>query len=549
MVYTNAELTQVFWTLTDGASPDASASASLAFAAAANAAGDISDVQALQLAANTAQLRAATDVIFITQGFYAGALPNQAAIDALINDPAQGFGASAGGQTLENRLYDAALKLVGAPGSAGYAAFTAKYGALSLEDTVTAAGLEILGSAAAPGFNNKYPLSAIVEQIPALQAVAAARAAPGADLDLAAKAVITAYVLAQSLRTDTGVFAQALDSYHASLAPNGAASLNVLAAFAPGDAFQPAFAPFADGQVYAAGGPSLISLGVAAGAVANVSVGAGATVTVTGDLAVNTGQFAVSVAGGAPTGGDVLNFNVVGQSRAGALTVSAPNVEVVNLHGTAAAPNAVLSLSLTDAALVTLNIAGGQAVSYAAPSYKTDAGATGGALRLVDASHASASVVIDLTGTGDVANDSATGGVRVLGSAAADTFLVRNYASVTGGGGADLVVVAAPVSVSAISAVTDAHAGLVVAFAGVAGASFAAGPLQAGSVRAGLDAAAAAGPGVVSWFQSGGDTYVVADHSDAATYQAGSDVVLRLVGLHDLSSSNLNAQGALVLGG
>ena len=65
----------------------------------------------------------------------------------------------------------------------------------------------------------------------------------------------------------------------------------------------------------------------------------------------------------------------------------------------------------------------------------------------------------------------------------------------------------------------------------------------------GLDQAAAAGPGVVSYFQSGGDTYVVADASSANTFQFGTDIAIRLIGTHNLSASTINAAGAIVLGG
>ena len=65
----------------------------------------------------------------------------------------------------------------------------------------------------------------------------------------------------------------------------------------------------------------------------------------------------------------------------------------------------------------------------------------------------------------------------------------------------------------------------------------------------GLNQAAARGVGVVSYFQSGGDTYVVGDASSSTTFQAGSDYVIRLIGAHNLASSTLTAQGGVVLGG
>lgn len=69
-----------------------------------------------------------------------------------------------------------------------------------------------------------------------------------------------------------------------------------------------------------------------------------------------------------------------------------------------------------------------------------------------------------------------------------------------------------------------------------------------------LDAAAAGNGstnGTISWFQFGGDTYIVQDLNAAATFQHGAsaDHVVKLVGLIDLSAATLSADPAhLTLG-
>jgi S-layer protein len=57
--------------------------------------------------------------------------------------------------------------------------------------------------------------------------------------------------------------------------------------------------------------------------------------------------------------------------------------------------------------------------------------------------------------------------------------------------------------------------------------------------------AAVAGDGstnaVISWFQVGGNTYIVEDNSASSTFQNGGDTVVKLVGLVDLSTADFAA--------
>ena len=570
MPYTTAQLTQFYATLSGGAALDAMTSAAISTAASQNATGAITDLQAFQVVANSLQVRATSDVAVTTYALYTGATPSQAGVNYLVNNPGSGYNTnyyngatgtaanpSAGGFNLENRYYNAALNLAATTGVAGNAAFVAQYGALSLAQTVATAYSQIIGTAAVGATAASAAITAITAQIPYFQAVAAARAPAGANQDIATKAVITAYILEEGVKADVGAYARALDSYNSAVAL-GTATFNtgLLTTYGVGGAsFNPAFAPLTDGQTFAAssaGNASFATVGVAGNGVATVNAGANATIVLTGDVAANNGQLVVNVANAASTAGDVLNLTYSGQTIATAASVIAANVEVVNLNASAIASapaGTALSLDLQDASLVTLNITGNERVIYSAPLYAfLDGSQTAGSLRTINASQAAAPVNIDISGTGSASNGSASGGVTVLGTTGADTVAVRNYATVTGGGGADTIVVYAPTSLSSVSSVTDDHAGVVVAFAGLPTLTFRGAALTTTSVQSGLDAAAAAGPGVVSWFQSGGDTYLVADNSATTTFQAGSDFVIRLVGLHNLAASTVSG-GAVVLGG
>jgi len=48
----------------------------------------------------------------------------------------------------------------------------------------------------------------------------------------------------------------------------------------------------------------------------------------------------------------------------------------------------------------------------------------------------------------------------------------------------------------------------------------------------------------LSWFAFGGNTYIVVDDSDNATFTAGTDGVVALTGVVDLSAASLNGAAA-----
>ena len=50
---------------------------------------------------------------------------------------------------------------------------------------------------------------------------------------------------------------------------------------------------------------------------------------------------------------------------------------------------------------------------------------------------------------------------------------------------------------------------------------------------------AGTGAAVVKWFQYDGDTYLVVDNSDNATFTNGTDFVVKFTGLLDLSAASI----------
>ena len=120
-----------------------------------------------------------------------------------------------------------------------------------------------------------------------------------------------------------------------------------------------------------------------------------------------------------------------------------------------------------------------------------------------------------------------------LGGAATDIQTVAGlYTTLTGWTAGDVINVSVPIGTSAAVSTQTAMGSALVLGGAVNFANY-------------LDAAAAgdgnAANTIISWFQLDGDTYVVQDTSAAATFQDGSDSVICLSGLVDLSNSTIAA--------
>ena len=573
MPYTASQLAQFYNNLTFGNPPSAATTAVFNTAASQNAAGTITDAQAFA-AVNymLAGVRSTVDVAVSTYALFTGATPTQAGVNYLINNPGSGYNTAyyngvggtaaapaAGGFNAENRYYNAAINLAATTGAVGNAAFVSTYGGLTLAQTISTAYNQIIGTAAVGSTAAAAAIASITSSLPYFQTLASQRVVSGNSLDIATKAIIVGYILEEGIKADVGAYAKALDGFNFALA-NGTATFNtnLLTTYgAGGTNFNTTVQPLLDGQnAGVASGATVTTVGVAPLATANIGAGANSTIAFTGDIAVNNGQLVVNVTNAATSGADVLNLNYTGQIVSTPTSIQAPGVEAVNITATTsagAAAGTTLSVDLQDAALTNLVIRGNESVAYSAPTYAfLDGTVTFGPLTSVNASQATAPVTLDASSPTTPAvspNATAGGGITLVGTTGADTFMVRNFATVTGGGGNDTIMVSQPGSIAALSVVTDDHAGVVLGFAGLKAATFRAAAITATSVQNGLDQAAALGAGTASYFQVGGDTYVVADNSAASTFQVGADFAIRLIGVHNLATTTVNGVGALVLGG
>ena len=566
MPYTAAQLSGFFTTLSRGAQPDATTAAAINIAGTQNTAGQITDAQALATVFNSTQVRATTEVAVATYAFFTGSTPSLAGIDYLVTNPGTGYNTSyyngaggtasapgVGGFDVANRYYNAAINLAGTPGSVGYNTFLAQYGGLSIPQTIATLYNQIIGNASVGATAAANAVTAITGAVGYFQQLAQARVGVGGNVDIATKAIIAAYILEEGIKADLGVYSRAIDQFDTALAQGSVqANSNLLSTYgAGGSAFNPAVGPLGDSQTFnapATAGATITTAGVAANGVATLAVGANPAILFTGDIGVNTGQLTVAQAGAAVGAADVVNLRFTVQNISTAPSLLAAGVETINVSaelGGGPAAGTTLSLDIQDLQLTTLTLGGNEPVAYSAPLYAfLDGTFSGGALRTVSAAGAGAAVNIDVSSAG-----AAGAGVSVAGSPLGDTLQFRNFASVAGGAGVDTFIAYTPTSLAAASVITDEQGGEVLGFFGVRLTAFVGQAVTAASLQAGLDAAAAGGAGRGGWFQLNGDTYVVADTSAANTFQVGADSFVRLVGMHNLASSALTAQGQIVLGG
>lgn len=286
---------------------------------------------------------------------------------------------------------------------------------------------------------------------------------------------------------------------------------------------------------------SFQTVGVTTADTATVShVGAAATITEKGDLATNHGTLTVSLADASGTA-DALTINLTDKAALAAASHTAvtsnfvlDGIENVTVNTsiqsttagvTDATATYTLNIANTDTDLASLTITGSQAVSFTSDAAFTH-------LATINASAATAGVTIDVS-----AAASTSSAITITGTVKADTFTIANNADVSGHGGNDTFVITAPTSGQTYSTIEDANTGDVLTFGGSTAFTSAKIALAGTAVfQDFLDAAAAGNAtGTVSWFQFGGNTYVVEDVNAATTFQNGSDIVVKLTGAVDLT--------------
>lgn len=235
-------------------------------------------------------------------------------------------------------------------------------------------------------------------------------------------------------------------------------------------------------------------------------------------------------------------FNVVASAAANKNvgTVVVANVETVNINAddTATAPDGSIKHTL----VLTADKATKVVVTGDAQLDLTLTGST--KVASIDASANTAGITTNLT---------VASGITLTGTAKADTITLGNLSVVTGGAGKDAYTVSTPTNGNTYATITDLAVGETIQFTDKG--AYAGSPLGAKLALAGTAAfadylqAATAGTtaGEVKWFQYGGDTYVVNDGSATAAYVNGTDEIVKLTGILDLSKSTVDATGLLTV--
>lgn len=251
---------------------------------------------------------------------------------------------------------------------------------------------------------------------------------------------------------------------------------------------------------------------------------------------------------------DVLNVVLKNDGAINFGTVKATGVETINLTATDSDAETinVQTIAIDSAATKSLVIGGNAHVTLTT-------GSTNVALTSVDGSALTGKLVASTTGLvaetikGGSAADTLTGatagtGDVLNGGAGNDTLIVHgNLTTLIGGAGNDTFDVStATTNVNSYATITDATVGDIIKFANTgATETFAASKVVLGDTAVFQDYANAAigatDTGAISWFQVGGNTYVVENVGNLATFTNGQDIVVKLTGAVDLTHASFNA--------
>jgi S-layer protein len=236
-------------------------------------------------------------------------------------------------------------------------------------------------------------------------------------------------------------------------------------------------------------------------------------------------------------------------------SVNVTGVESVNLTATDTSTKAAINtatLSLHDTSLTAVTITGNSHVILSTDSNvltSVNGSAMTGNLQ------AATNGTVAETITGGSGNDTLTAngtGDTLLGGAGSDTLVVNGNLDIfTGGAGADVFNVSHPTNnVNSYAAITDLTSGDKIQFNATA-ATFHAASVTLGATAVFQDFANAAihasAVNDVSWFQFGGDTYVVENDSGAASFANGLDIIVKVVGLVNLAPDSFSSSAHTLL--
>lgn len=169
-----------------------------------------------------------TSVVVTSYQFFAGWMPSLAGIGYFV-DPAKNPNSlnSPYYETFntENRFINFAAN-VGLHGD-GKKVFAQKYGELSFHDALTQAYQEIVGTVRADA------IAGIEAALPYFRQIARERMA-NADQDLATKAAAFGYLLQEAVRSNTGIYARALENFYLDLSDGSAQHTNLVGVYGSG---------------------------------------------------------------------------------------------------------------------------------------------------------------------------------------------------------------------------------------------------------------------------------------------------------------------------
>ncbi len=263
--------------------------------------------------------------------------------------------------------------------------------------------------------------------------------------------------------------------------------------------------------------------------------------------------------------GTTDSFNIVTKLSTAAInygTVAVAGVETINLTVTDTAPTSAsgsasiqtATLSLTDAALKSVIVTGNANLvltQTAAALTSVDGSAMTGTLTA--GTNGTVSQTIKGGGAADVltANGNAD---TLIGGAGADKLIVGTNAdltTLTGGAGSDTFDVSlATTNVNSYATITDLAAGDKIQFAAL-GATFNASKVSLSDTAVFQDYANAAinatTTGDISWFQFGGNTYVIENIAHGTSFLNGTDVIVKIVGAVDLSTASYSSSADTLL--
>lgn len=308
---------------------------------------------------------------------------------------------------------------------------------------------------------------------------------------------------------------------------------------------------------------SLAGAGAGGGTFSNVAN------TVKVDVSSTTaGTTAIGVAGAGANAADALSINFVGKAAATATaiaptgitagTLTLADIENINVNssGTGFVSNTLVVNGATG--LQTLTVTGDKALglTFTGTNGKApvDAADAVNGVKLIDASTATGNITVNTNGL-TIAN----AGLTVNTGAGDDTITLTQKATVNAGAGDDTIISSAAggkftggdgkdvfnvkLAFGNVTEITDFTVGSdKITLANQGAETFTATKIDvsaASNLTAALNLAAFADGstnGSVTWFHYGNDTYLVEDMTAAATFDATTDIAVKLTGIVDLST-------------